>query len=272
MYPVTPRGIGKKIQLGIMKTIEELKELNRHLTIELSEARNARDRAEAANRNKTVFLANMSHEIRTPLNAIIGFSDLMVTAGDEEERRTYAEVLESNCTLLLQLINDILDLAKIESGTLTFSEEKIGLNALLEQLTETMKIRITSGDVELSCITPPTECYICAERKMLSQVLINLLNNAIKFTDKGSICLRYEVHEEFLRFHVTDTGTGIPSDKVKEIFDRFVRLDTSKPGTGLGLSICQTIVERLGGNIGVESEPGKGATFWFTIPYHPVIG
>lgn len=255
-----------------MKTIEELETLNRRLAIALEEAKAAQAQAEAASLNKTVFLANMSHEIRTPLNAIIGFSNLLVTAVDEEERRVYAEVMENNCSLLLQLINDILDLSKIESGTLTFVEERLELNALLEQLAEMMKIRISSPDVQLHCHTQPVECFVRTERKMLSQVLINLLTNAIKFTEQGSICVEYKVCGQELRFHVTDTGAGIPADQLQKIFDRFVRLDATKPGTGLGLSICQTIVKRLGGSIGVDSEPGKGTTFWFTIPYHPVAG
>ena len=181
-----------------MKTIEELEELNHQLQVELRKARAAQAHAEAANQNKSVFLANMSHEIRTPLNVIMGFSNLIVTAATEEEKRMYAEVLENNCSLLLQLINDILDLSKIESGTLTFAEEEMELNILLEELASAMRTRIVAEEVVLNCVTLSAPCFVVAEKKRLSQVLINLLTNAIKFTTKGSIRLGYEIHGKML--------------------------------------------------------------------------
>lgn len=250
-----------------MKTIEELEELNRQLQVELREARAAQAQAEAANQNKSVFLANMSHEIRTPLNVIMGFSNLIVTAATEEEKRMYADVLENNCSLLLQLINDILDLSKIESGTLIFAEEEVELNMLLEELASAMRTRIVTEEVVLNCVTLSAPCFIVTEKKRLSQVLINLLTNAIKFTAKGSIHLGYEIHGKMLYFYVSDTGCGLPESQKQKVFERFVRLDSAKPGTGLGLAICRTIVEKMGGCIGVESKEGKGACFWFTIPY-----
>lgn len=250
-----------------MKTIEELEEANRRLADELKEARAAQAQAEAASRNKSVFLANMSHEVRTPLSAIIGFSNLLAEAGEESERRVYAEVIETNCSLLLQLINDILDLSKIESGAPDFVEEEFGLNALLVQLTEMARIRLTNPEVELRYVALPAECWVMADKKMLSQVLINLLTNAVKFTERGSVSVGCEMCGGFLRFHVTDTGPGIPPEQTENIFARFVRLDPTKPGTGLGLPICRSIVEHLGGEIGVCSEVGKGATFWFTVPH-----
>ena len=263
-------GSREGVHWAAMKTIEELEELNHQLQVELRKARAAQAQAEAANQNKSVFLANMSHEIRTPLNVIMGFSNLIVTAATEEEKRMYAEVLENNCSLLLQLINDILGLSKIESGTLTFAEEEMELNILLEELASAMRTRIVAEEVILNCVTLSAPCFVVAEKKRLSQVLINLLTNAIKFTTKGSIRLGYEIHGKMLYFYVADTGCGFPESQKQKVFERFVRLDSAKPGTGLGLAICRTIVEKMGGCIGVESEEGKGSCFWFTIPYIPL--
>lgn len=263
-------GSREGVHWAAMKTIEELEELNHQLQVELRKARAAQAQAEAANQNKSVFLANMSHEIRTPLNVIMGFSNLIVTAATEEEKRMYAEVLENNCSLLLQLINDILDLSKIELGTLTFAEEEMELNILLEELASAMRTRIVAEEVVLNCVTLSAPCFVVAEKKRLSQVLINLLTNAIKFTTKGSIRLGYEIHGKMLYFYVADTGCGFPESQKQKVFERFVRLDSAKPGTGLGLAICRTIVEKMGGCIGVESEEGKGSCFWFTIPYIPL--
>ena len=263
-------GSREGVHWAAMKTIEELEELNHQLQVELRKARAAQAQAEAANQNKSVFLANMSHEIRTPLNVIMGFSNLIVTAATEEEKRMYAEVLENNCSLLLQLINDILDLSKIESGTLTFAEEEMELNILLEELASAMRTRIVAEEVILNCVTLSAPCFVVAEKKRLSQVLINLLTNAIKFTTKGSIRLGYEIHGKMLYFYVADTGCGFPESQKQKVFERFVRLDSAKPGTGLGLAICRTIVEKMGGCIGVESEEGKGSCFWFTIPSIPL--
>ena len=263
-------GSREGVHWAAMKTIEELEELNHQLQVELRKARAAQAQAEAANQNKSVFLANMSHEIRTPLNVIMGFSNLIVTAATEEEKRMYAEVLENNCSLLLQLINDILDLSKIESGTLTFAEEEMELNILLEELASAMRTRIVAEEVVLNCVTLSAPCFVVSEKKRLSQVLINLLTNAIKFTTKGSIRLGYEIHGKMLYFYVADTGCGFPESQKQKVFERFVSLDSSKPGTGLGLAICRTIVEKMGGCIGVESEEGKGSCFWFTIPYIPL--
>ena len=263
-------GSREGVHWAAMKTIEELEELNHQLQVELRKARAAQAQAEAANQNKSVFLANMSHEIRTPLNVSMGFSNLIVTAATEEEKRMYAEVLENNCSLLLQFINDILDLSKIESGTLTFAEEEMELNILLEELASAMRTRIVAEEVILNCVTLSAPCFVVAEKKRLSQVLINLLTNAIKFTTKGSIRLGYEIHGKMLYFYVADTGCGFPESQKQKVFERFVRLDSAKPGTGLGLAICRTIVEKMGGCIGVESEEGKGSCFWFTIPYIPL--
>ena len=231
---------------------------------------NARDRAEESNRLKSAFLANMSHEIRTPLNAIVGFSSILASTEDLSERQEYVSIIENNNNLLLQLISDILDLSKIEAGTLEFVYSDIDLNQLLEEIRETIHLKIDAAKVELRLEKESSRPFgIRTERNRLSQVLINLLTNASKFTREGSIAFGYKQQKDMLYFHVTDTGCGIPAERQGDVFKRFVKLDTFVQGTGLGLAICQTIVRHMGGEIGLESEPGKGSTFWFTLPYVP---
>ena len=218
---------------------------------------------------KSIFLANMSHEIRTPLNAIIGFSNILATAEEEQEKQEYINIIESNNTLLLQLISDILDLSKIEAGTLDFSYSNVELNDILSEIESVVRYRTETSGIQLIAHKGLPSCPIKTEKNRLMQVLNNLLNNASKFTSQGSITFGYELCGRELYFYVKDTGCGIPADKVNSIFGRFVKLNSFVQGTGLGLSICQTIVEHMGGRIGVESEEGKGSTFWFTIPYQP---
>lgn len=227
---------------------------------------NARDKAEESNRLKSAFLANMSHEIRTPLNAIVGFSSLLNTAEEDQEREEYVKIIENNNELLLQLIGDILDLSKIEAGTMEFVETAVDVNALMEETIKAMQMRASGKGLNIILADRLPECVIRTDRNRLSQVLINLLTNAIKFTDTGSITIGYTLQkDEMLRFYVTDTGCGIPPEKQADIFTRFVKLNSFAQGTGLGLPICKTIVNKMGGEICVESEPGKGSTFWFTI-------
>ena len=229
----------------------------------------AKEKAEEADRLKSAFLANMSHEIRTPLNAIIGFSNILATAEEEQEKQEYINIIESNNTLLLQLISDILDLSKIEAGTLDFSYSNVELNDILSEIESVVRYRTETCGIQLIAHKGLPSCPIKTEKNRLMQVLNNLLNNASKFTSQGSITFGYELCGKELYFYVKDTGCGIPADKVNSIFGRFVKLNSFVQGTGLGLSICQTIVEHMGGRIGVESEEGKGSTFWFTIPYQP---
>lgn len=231
----------------------------------------ARDRAEESNRLKSAFLANMSHEIRTPLNAIVGFSGILASTDEEEEKQEYVSIIENNNTLLLQLISDILDLSKIEAGTLEFQYSNIDLNKMLNELTSSLQLKIKSEKVQLTCHLAEKNCFIHTEKNRLSQLLINLISNAIKFTTEGYIRFGYELHGKEIYFYVSDTGCGIPKDKQKSIFGRFVKLNSFEQGTGLGLSICQTLVEHMGGTIGVDSEEGKGSTFWFTLPYKAAI-
>lgn len=224
-----------------------------------------REKAEEANRLKSAFLANMSHEIRTPLNAIVGFSTLLANEDTLEERQEFARIIENNNQLLLQLINDILDLSKIEAGTLEFTYSDVDLNSLLTEIEQSCQLRNKYPEVQISFEERLPQCVIHTERNRLTQVITNLLNNAMKFTTRGSIRFGYRRESHMLRFYVQDTGCGIPADKVGSVFGRFVKLNNFQQGTGLGLSICKTIVEKLGGEIKVESEEGAGTLFWFTI-------
>ncbi len=232
------------------------------------ELQNARKKAEHADHFKSEFLANMSHEIRTPLNAIVGFSELLVTAATAEEKEQYLEIIRSNNNLLQQLIADILDLSKIESGTLEFTFTEVDVNQIISDLGQyfQMKLGDRSGKLKIVTEIPQPSCLLHTDRNRLIQVLSNFMTNAMKFTDEGSITLGYVTSETSLHFYVKDTGKGILKDKLGLVFKRFVRLDAENAGTGLGLAICEMIVHRLGGEIGVNSEIGKGSDFWFTIP------
>ena len=232
----------------------------------------AKEKAENADRSKSAFLANMSHEIRTPLNAIVGFSELLAAANTEEEKQKYLEILHTNSELLLQLVNDILDLSKIEAGTLEFVYSDVDINLLLNDLEQLFRMKIGSNS-PIQSITEPglPSCMVHTDRNRIAQVVSNFVSNAIKFTTEGSIRIGYQSSENGLRFYVSDTGSGISADKLEGVFDRFVRLQSDKNGNGLGLSICKTIVNKLGGEIGAESEVGKGSTFWFTLPEHSDI-
>lgn len=233
----------------------------------------AREKAENADRSKSAFLANMSHEIRTPLNAIVGFSELLASAGTDEEKGQFLEIVHSNNEMLQQLIADILDLSKIEAGTLDFTFSNVDVNQLMSDMEQLSRMRLGEkmAAIQVFRDTPPEECVLYTDRNRLMQVISNFMTNAVKFTDAGSITLGYKRHGEGLYFYVKDTGSGIPADKVDHIFERFVRVEQNKKGTGLGLAICEMIVRKLGGNIGVESEYGKGSTFWFTLPLNVKI-
>ena len=227
----------------------------------------AKEKAEESNRLKSAFLANMSHEIRTPLNAIVGFSGILASTEEEEEKQEYVSIIENNNTLLLQLISDILDLSKIEAGTLDLHYSNVEINDLMKDLENMCQLKLKSDAVKLEFVAPEEPCFAHIEKNRLSQLIINLVTNAIKFTIQGSIRFGYKRQNNELYFYVADTGCGIPQDKQKSIFGRFVKLNSFAQGTGLGLSICQTLVEHMGGKIGVESEEGNGSTFWFTLPY-----
>ena len=223
-------------------------------------------KVQEADKMKNAFIANMSHEIRTPLNAIVGFAHLVTETTNASEQREYFSIINKNCDLLLKLINDILDLSKIESGRLNYNVSEVELRDICQEAYVVQSLKMTS-DVALlynSVAMPSVRLWIDPHR--VEQVLLNLLSNAIKFTSKGFISLFYEVEDMFVRVSVMDTGIGISEEKLESVFERFVKLDDFYQGAGLGLPICKMIVEQLGGEIGVRSERGKGSTFWFTLP------
>lgn len=242
--------------------ITQLKETEKQLTL-------AKEKAENADLSKSAFLANMSHEIRTPLNAITGFAEVLASANTEEEKAQYQEIIKMNTDLLLQLVNDILDMSKIEAGTLEFVYTKVDINLLLSDLRQLFQMKVNDAGGNIQIIAEPSlpSCSIETDRNRVAQVLSNFTTNAIKFTQEGTISIGYEARDTELYFYVTDSGAGIPADKLPEVFGRFVKLNKDKKGTGLGLSISKTIVNKLEGQIGADSVEGKGSTFWFTIPY-----
>ena len=244
--------------IGINYDITELKETEAELI-------QARDKAEMMDRLKSAFLANMSHEIRTPLNAIVGFSDLLVETEELAERQEYIKIVRENNDLLLQLISDILDLSKIEAGTFEFTNGDVDVNLLCEDIVRSMGMK-AKEEVELVFDDHLPVCHVISDRNRIHQVISNFVNNAMKFTSEGSIHVGYKLKDGELEFYVEDTGIGIEKEQLPHIFERFVKLNSFVHGTGLGLSICQSIVEQLGGRIGVDSEKGKGSRFWFTIP------
>ncbi|WP_270604323.1 ATP-binding protein [Bacteroides ovatus] len=247
--------------LCINYDITPLKETEQKLII-------ARDKAEELDRLKSAFLANMSHEIRTPLNAIVGFSSLLAETDSRSERQEYIKIVQENNELLLQLISDILDLSKIEAGTFNFVYTNVDVNETCAEIIKSMSMKVSKG-VELIFEEPFPECYIYTDKNRFTQVISNFINNALKFTQQGSITLGYEqVSHQKIKFYVRDTGMGIPEEKQKSVFERFVKLNTFVQGTGLGLSICKSIVSQMGGEIGVDSTEGVGSCFWFTHPYH----
>ena len=247
--------------LCINYDITPLKETEQKLII-------ARDKAEELDRLKSAFLANMSHEIRTPLNAIVGFSSLLAETDSRSERQEYIKIVQENNELLLQLISDILDLSKIEAGTFNFVYTNVDVNETCSEIIKSMGMKVGKG-VELILEEPFSECYIYTDKNRFTQVISNFINNALKFTQQGSITLGYEqVPHQKIKFYVRDTGMGIPEEKQKSVFERFVKLNTFVQGTGLGLSICKSIVSQMGGEIGVDSTEGVGSCFWFTHPYH----
>ncbi|ALJ43925.1 Autoinducer 2 sensor kinase/phosphatase LuxQ [Bacteroides thetaiotaomicron] len=242
--------------------ITQLKQAEKQLTL-------AKEKAENADLSKSTFLANMSHEIRTPLNAITGFAEILASANTEEEKAQYQEIIKMNADLLLQLVNDILDMSKIEAGTLEFVYTKVDINLLLSDLRQLFQMKVNDAGGNIQIIAEPSlpSCSIETDRNRVAQVLSNFTTNAIKFTQEGTISIGYEARDTELYFYVTDTGAGIPANKLPEVFGRFVKLNKDKKGTGLGLSISKTIVNKLEGQIGADSVEGKGSTFWFTIPY-----
>ncbi len=234
----------------------------------------AKQRAEESDRLKSAFLANVSHEIRTPLNAIVGFSEVIAHTEGECEREEYLDIVKANSNLLLHLINDILDLSRIESGKMEFIDENIQMDELCEELRQMHQMRI-KNDVKVIFERPAVSLTIVSDSHRLRQLYSNLISNAIKYTEKGSITLGYKLKGNMMEGYVRDTGSGIPVEKLNNVFGRFEKLDLLKQGFGLGLSICKSILDKMGGKIWVESELGVGSCFYFSIPYNgtlPVAG
>lgn len=227
------------------------------------------EKAEEGNRMKMAFLANMSHEIRTPLNAIVGFSQLLSQSDEQEEKEEFTRIIEENNSLLLQIINDILDISKIDAGKMTFYYSDFDISEIISDLKQVYDSHLPP-EVKLICNLPYKKYMIHSEKNRLTQVITNLLNNAAKFTTEGYITIGYDVIPNGLAFYVSDTGKGIDKENLERVFERFAKFDHFVPGTGLGLSICQMIVNKLGGKMSVQSEAGKGSTFRFTIACHTV--
>ena len=246
------------ILLNIEWDITDMELMRRELMI-------AKEKAETSDQLKSAFLANMSHEIRTPLNAIVGFSRIIAESDNTEERKSYYDIVEANNERLLQLINEILDLSKIEAGIVEFSIATVRLHPLCKEIHDAHVFRCPTG-VELIFEASDEEISIASDKNRIFQVISNLIGNAFKFTTQGSISYGYRREGENIVFHVTDTGTGIVPEKIGKVFERFVKANNFAQGTGLGLAICKTIIERLGGNISVTSELNKGTTFTFTLP------
>lgn len=233
---------------------------------ELKETQKQREKAEELDRLKSAFLANMSHEIRTPLNAIVGFSQLLPSAETAEEKKLYSDIINQNSDILLQLINDILDLSKIEAGTLEYIKRPMNLGEVCRTIYTVHKERVKEG-VTLVFDNEEEDLLMEGDQNRIMQVITNFLTNASKFTYEGEIRFGFGRMDKDIRVYVKDTGIGIEPEKVDHIFERFVKLNSFAQGTGLGLSICRMIIEKIGGEIGVTSELGKGSTFYFTIPY-----
>ncbi len=244
--------------LSIDWDITEVEEMRHQLEL-------AKTKAETSDKLKSAFLANMSHEIRTPLNAIVGFSRIIMECDDPQQRRNYYSVVEANNERLLQLINEILDLSKIESGIVEFTINKVKLNELCDDVYNAHVFRCPP---KVKLVYEPSDVWLTTrtDKNRVFQVISNLIGNALKFTSDGQISFGFREDGGRILFHVTDTGAGIAPDKVGRVFERFVKANNYVQGTGLGLSICKTIIERLGGEIGVTSVLGEGTSFYFTLP------
>lgn len=253
----------------------ELVEVNYDITVQKeteAELRAARDKAEESNRLKSAFLANISHEIRTPLNAIVGFSDLLMTVDDPAEQEEFRQTIQKNNVLLLQLFSDIIDLSKIDAGSFEYVPKPVYLYQFCAMMLQKMKDRVPEG-VELRIDEDsPLDAWFNADSGYLNQVITNFVSNAIKFTHRGTITIGYQIDAaRQLEMFVEDTGIGISAENQTAVFDRFMKVDSFAQGTGLGLPLCKSIIEKMGGRIGVTSEFGKGSRFWFTLPVSSCI-
>jgi len=266
-------GYGKLIGNASLD-ITERSLLERQLTGMKEELVSQTDRAWKTTRVKDAFLACMSHEIRTPVNAMTGMADLLWETNLDDEQRTFVRIFRSNADQLLHIINDILDLAKVESGEMRIASERLDLSSVVMETVELMRIGAHAKGLSLTASLPPdVPLGLLGDATRIRQILVNLVSNAIKFTDRGGVHINVRQEEEkpeFFRFEVADTGQGIPSGSEERIFHPFVQCDPSlvrrNAGAGLGLSICHRLTDLMGGTIGVESNPGTGSAFWFSVP------
>jgi len=246
---------------GIAINISKTKQIEKTLV-------DAKEKAEEANKLKSAFLANISHEVRTPLNAILGFSKILATTEmDEYQKKQFADIVEHNNNSLLRIFNDLIYLSDINAGTLDRKYSDVDINALITETIQTARYIAKEKNIEIILEDRLSDCIFKTERSWITQVISNLISNAIKFTDEGRITLGYKLKKEGIYIYVKDTGNGIPADKQALVFNKFSKLDLFKQGAGLGLAVCRGIIDNLGGNIGVESEIGIGSTFWFTLPF-----
>ncbi len=248
------------IVTGIAINISKTKQIEQTLI-------NAKEKAEEASNLKSAFLSNINHEIRTPLNAIVGFSRIIASPEIPNcQKREFAGIIEHNNSLLLRIIDDLIFLADMDAGIMNIEYSEININTLLNEIAEKHKNEAEKKELNIHLERNAHICQIRSEKTWITQVLNNLISNALKFTDKGCITLGYNLNKTHIQIYVKDTGHGIPEDKQNFIFTRFTKLDLFKQGTGLGLALCKAIIQKLEGEIGVESELGKGSVFWFTLP------
>lgn len=252
-----------KFLYGMDINIDKFKETEKQLS-------DALEKAVQSDKLKSAFLSNISHEIRTPLNAIIGFSELIMETDNLEEKERYCNVVKQNNDLLLKLINDILDLSKIESGFLEINRVKFDLKQYFEELVGLFQHKLNKG-VELICDNPHKSCIVKFDKIRFTQIITNYVNNAIKFTHNGYIKIGYEVVGKGIKIYCEDTGIGIKQEYLQKVFERFEKLNSFEQGTGLGLAICKSIVEAVGGKYGVESKEGEGSIFWSWLPCDVII-
>ncbi|MBO5380606.1 MAG: GAF domain-containing protein [Bacteroides sp.] len=249
--------------IGVNIRFDEIQKAERE---ERKELAIAKQKAEEANRMKSAFLANMSHEIRTPLNIILSFTELMLEENNLNERKEYFSIVKRNSDGLLNIINDLLDMSKIEAGMLNYQIAGTDLNLLCKEVVNDLS-STTQNDVKLLFKPEKDSFIINTDKQRLRQVIVNLVSNACKFTTEGEITISYkQLSTDCLEIRVTDTGIGIATENIPKLFNRFTKLNSNAKGTGLGLVICKSIIEHLGGEIGIESELGKGSSFWFTHP------
>ena len=248
---------------GLIRDIDELISIQTKMKEET-------ERANDSGRLKSVFLANMTHEIRTPLNAIVGFCDVLQAVESPEERAEFIKIILNNCDLLMQLINDILVISELDSNGLVLRPAKVDFAESFNMICTSLHQRVQEPTVEFIAENPFDKLEVFLDITRIQQVITNFLTNAVKYTHNGHIKLGYRKENNGLYIYCEDTGAGIPADKCDKIFGRFVKLNDYIQGAGLGLSICKAIAEKCGGNIGVESEVGKGSTFWIWIPLEKI--